>query len=267
MRARASCRLSKLTLVAGAATLTAFTVFATVAAFFAWALFLGEWSPEATGASSVKGSLQVGDTFRGHNKRGLIRWYTHCTVREAQPGRKFVFDVDSGPMPVSRWTYTFEPTATGCRLTETWDDRRFGPLGPLVFVLAFTVIQPLGPSSHIFVLAASLVWDPAEAFALSLAGAVGAQLVMFVFFRYVASDWARQRLPNRLLRWEERLVARPFRTVFTLRALTFGWHLSAMVIGVSRVPFGPMFGGTVLGLMVPIAFDIFALDTVRAWLA
>lgn len=101
---------------------------------------MGEWSPEATGASSVKGSLQVGDTFRGHNKRGLIRWYTHCTVREAQPGRKFVFDVDSGPMPVSRWTYTFEPTATGCRLTETWDDRRFGPLGPVIRTVGSVII-------------------------------------------------------------------------------------------------------------------------------
>lgn len=144
--------------------------------------------------------------------------------------------------------------------------RAFGTLAPIAFVLGYTLIQPLGPSGHIFVLAASLVWEPPLAFGLSLAGAVGSQLVMFVFFRYVAGDWARQRLPARILRWEGHLVARPFRTAFAIRALTFGWHLSAMVIGVSRVPFWPMLGGTVLGLMVPVGFDVFALDTVRGWL-
>ena len=32
-----------------------------------------------------------------------------------------------------------------------------GPLGPIAFVLGFALIQPLGPSGHIFPLAASLV--------------------------------------------------------------------------------------------------------------
>jgi uncharacterized protein YndB with AHSA1/START domain len=91
---------------------------------------MGQWSPEATGAAGARLSPVAGEKFWGLNKRGLVRWFTRCTVVEAEPGRRFVFDVDFPPAPVSRWIYEFEPTATGCRVTETWQDRRFGPLGP-----------------------------------------------------------------------------------------------------------------------------------------
>jgi uncharacterized protein YndB with AHSA1/START domain len=93
---------------------------------------MGEWSPEATGARGASAALRAGDRFWGLNRRGAARWFTRCTVRQAEPGRRFVFDVDFPPAPVSRWTYEFEPTADGCRVTETWEDRRFGPLGPAV---------------------------------------------------------------------------------------------------------------------------------------
>ena len=52
------------------------------------------------------------------------RWFTHCTIRVADRGQRFVFDVDLGPSEISRWTYEFEPTPGGCRVTETWEDRR-----------------------------------------------------------------------------------------------------------------------------------------------
>lgn len=93
---------------------------------------MGEYSPEATGAAGASDVLGAGDRFWGLNKRGVVRWFTRCTVIEAERGRRFVFDVDFPPMPVSRWTYEFEPTETGCRVTETWDDRRFGPFGPVI---------------------------------------------------------------------------------------------------------------------------------------
>ncbi len=93
---------------------------------------MGQWSPEATGAAGAPSRLRAGDHFWGLNKRGLVRWFTRCTVVEAVPGERFVFDVDFPPMPISRWTYEFEPSATGCRVTETWDDRRFGPFGPAI---------------------------------------------------------------------------------------------------------------------------------------
>jgi uncharacterized membrane protein YdjX (TVP38/TMEM64 family) len=129
--------------------------------------------------------------------------------------------------------------------------------GPFVFVLAFAVVQPLGPSGHIFILCASLVWPPPVAFALSMVGAVLSQVTGFLFYRYVAADFARARIPKRLLQYEERLVASPFRTVLVLRLVTFTWPLVSMLLGVSRIRFAPMLGATVLGLVPGVAFDIY----------
>lgn len=102
---------------------------------------MGEWSPEAAGARRASPSPQVGDTFIGLNKRGPIRWATQCTVTAAQRGGVFEFDVNVGPIPVSCWRYDFEPVGDGTtRVTETWMDRRGGPLGLPVRALGQLVI-------------------------------------------------------------------------------------------------------------------------------
>jgi len=87
---------------------------------------MGEWSPEATGAKWVRGATgpAVGAQFRGRNRNGIRRWSTTGKVVECEPGRAFAFDIVVGPLSVARWTYRFEPTATGCRVTEQWDDKR-----------------------------------------------------------------------------------------------------------------------------------------------
>lgn len=140
-----------------------------------------------------------------------------------------------------------------------------GALGPVVFVLAFALIQPLGPSGHIFVVCASLVWPPPVALGLSLVGAVASQVVGFLFFRYAAADFARARVPDRLRAYEDKLVARPFRTVLVLRLLTFTWPLMSMLLGVSRIRFAPMLLATAIGLVPGIVFDIYlAVPVFRA---
>lgn len=87
---------------------------------------MGEWSPENTSCRWVGGATgpAVGAQFRGANRRGWRRWSTTCTVVAADPGRTFSFEVDYGPMPVARWTYTFAADGDGSRVTEAWDDRR-----------------------------------------------------------------------------------------------------------------------------------------------
>src|SRR3712207_6783594 len=86
---------------------------------------MGEWSPETTSCRWVSGKPgTVGARFRGTNRHGLARWTTTCTVTAADPGRRFAFDVTFGPWAISEWVYELENTSQGCRVTESWTDRR-----------------------------------------------------------------------------------------------------------------------------------------------
>lgn len=87
---------------------------------------MGEFSPENTGGRWAAGATgpALGAVFRGRNGRGLHRWSTRCTVTRCEPGRSFAFAVHAVGLPVSEWSFDLEPTPQGCRLTETWTDRR-----------------------------------------------------------------------------------------------------------------------------------------------
>ncbi|MGW9046997.1 SRPBCC family protein [Streptomyces lydicus] len=69
-----------------------------------------------------------GARFRGHNRNGLRRWVTTSRITDADPGRRFAYEV-TAPLgvPVSRWQYDIAPSAKGCTVTETTWTR--GPCG------------------------------------------------------------------------------------------------------------------------------------------
>lgn len=95
---------------------------------------MGRLAEENQGGSWLRGfdSAAVGARFRGHNRRGPLHWWTTVTVTDADPGRRFGFDVHSLGLPIARWEYAIEPTENGCRVTEsTWDRRPawFKPIG------------------------------------------------------------------------------------------------------------------------------------------
>ena len=87
---------------------------------------MGEWSPENLGGTWLGGATAPtpGAKFRGTNKRGKRTWKSVATVVDAEPGRRFSFRVAAGGFKVAEWAYAFEPTSTGCRVTETWVDQR-----------------------------------------------------------------------------------------------------------------------------------------------
>jgi hypothetical protein len=65
-----------------------------------------------------------GAVFKGHNRNGIFRWSTKCTVTDAEPGQVFAFDVRYFGVPVARWRYDIAGADGGCRVTErTWDHR------------------------------------------------------------------------------------------------------------------------------------------------
>lgn len=90
---------------------------------------MGEWSDENVGGKWLGGAEgpATGVRFRGRNRNGWRRWSTVVTITDAEEGRRLGFDVDLMKIiPVSHWSYEIEPTDTGCRVTETWTDRRPG---------------------------------------------------------------------------------------------------------------------------------------------
>lgn len=72
----------------------------------------GEWSPEATGGRWRGGATgpAVGARFVGFNRRGVIRWATHCRVTECEPGRRFTFVVSESR---TAWGWVLTPVDDG----------------------------------------------------------------------------------------------------------------------------------------------------------
>lgn len=102
---------------------------------------MGEWSPETTSCRWVgaSGGAAVGARFRGSNRNGWRRWSTTCTVVAADPGRRFAFDVVFAGVPIAHWSYEFAPEGAGCRVVESWEDRRpmpFRRIDPVVMGIA-----------------------------------------------------------------------------------------------------------------------------------
>jgi len=87
-----------------------------------WALVtdvtqMGRWSPECHRCEWLDDAhtATVGARFRGHNKRGLLRWSSLATVVAADEPEHFAFEVHPSGM---RWGYRIEPQGAGARVTE-----------------------------------------------------------------------------------------------------------------------------------------------------
>ncbi len=94
---------------------------------------MGEWSPENVGGVWLDGatSAQPGAKFRGTNRIGKRKWKTVATVIDADASRRFSFRVSTIGVKVAEWSYAFEPTERGCRVTESWTDQRPGWFKPI----------------------------------------------------------------------------------------------------------------------------------------
>jgi hypothetical protein len=90
---------------------------------------MGEWSPESTGGRWLSGSgPRVGARFVGRNQSPRRRWSTFVTVTAAERGRRFAFRVTAPLVPIANWEFRLEPTDGGCRVEQTWVDRRSLPI-------------------------------------------------------------------------------------------------------------------------------------------
>jgi len=86
---------------------------------------LASLAEEAMAMEWRKGNaVRPGAVFTGHNENAGRRWSTKCTITDAEPGRRFAFDVRYSAIPIARWQYDIAAVDGGCRVTEsTWDRR------------------------------------------------------------------------------------------------------------------------------------------------
>jgi hypothetical protein len=83
-------------------------------------------SPENTGGEWIGGALgpKVGAKFKGTNARDKDSWHTIAKVVTYDPPSRFAFKVTFRMFNVARWEFAIESAPGGCRVTETWTDRR-----------------------------------------------------------------------------------------------------------------------------------------------
>lgn len=85
---------------------------------------MGEWSPECYRCRWIKGAEgpALGAWFRGHNRRGLFRWWTSCRVTDIEVDRVFAFEVVQPLLGVqTRWRYELDAVEGGTLLTESFE--------------------------------------------------------------------------------------------------------------------------------------------------
>ena len=84
---------------------------------------MGEWSPECRRCIWMDGATGpvVGARFKGHNRRGLLRWSTTSRVAAAEAAREFTFVTSHLGRPMTRWSYELEPSSDGTIVTESFE--------------------------------------------------------------------------------------------------------------------------------------------------
>jgi Polyketide cyclase / dehydrase and lipid transport len=87
---------------------------------------MGRLSPENDGGRWLEPSTgpRVGAKFEGANTRAGDQWSTIAKVKVYDPPNRFMFDIAWHHIPIARWEYTIEVAPGGCRVTETWTDKR-----------------------------------------------------------------------------------------------------------------------------------------------
>jgi len=132
-----------------------------------------------------------------------------------------------------------------------------GVWGPLLFTLAFGLLEPFGVPGILFVVPATLAWPLGTAFALCWLGSVLAGIVGFGFARSIGRDWVTAHLPERLRAYDQRLAERGLQTVIVVRLLFFLAPPAHWALGLSRVRFAPFVLGSALGFLPGIAGLVF----------
>lgn len=140
-----------------------------------------------------------------------------------------------------------------------------GPLGPLGYVLAFALIEPLGVPGILFIGPATTVWPYWTVVGLSVAGAVGAGIVSYAAARWFLRDWVQEHLSSRIRRFTRNAEQRPLRTVILVRLVFFLAAPAHWALGVSNIRFVPFVVGSAIGFAPPMLALVYGTETLTAY--
>lgn len=141
-----------------------------------------------------------------------------------------------------------------------------GAWGPVLYVLAFALLEPFGVPGAVFILPASLAWPAPFAIAMSVLGAAGAGGVSYVLARGVLGDKVEQRLPARLRAFTAHAREHPLRTTIAVR-IVFGLAAPAhWALALSGVRFAPFLLGSLVGFVPPMTVAVVFGRKLIEWL-
>ncbi|MDQ1424828.1 MAG: hypothetical protein QOD72_2326 [Acidimicrobiaceae bacterium] len=82
---------------------------------------MSQWSPECVRCEWLDEPGHVGSRFRGHNRRGPLRWKTIAQVVAAERGRVFAFTTMHRDRESTRWRYELRATPNGTEVVESFE--------------------------------------------------------------------------------------------------------------------------------------------------
>jgi uncharacterized membrane protein YdjX (TVP38/TMEM64 family) len=133
-----------------------------------------------------------------------------------------------------------------------------GPFGPILFVVLIVALFPvflIGPP----IWGSLALWPAPLAIFYSSVGCIVASVVVYVLARFLGQERAQHRIPEKIRKYEERLVTNPFRTILLLRVLLWANPAVDLLVGVSRVRPRDYLLATVVGLVPTTAFHVLAV--------
>ena len=122
-----------------------------------------------------------------------------------------------------------------------------GLAGPIVFVGIVTLLFPVllaGPPIWI----SGTIWPIPLAIVYAAIASTVASLIFFGLARWLGRDWAAERIPDKLRKYEQRLERHPYRTIIVLRALLWINPAVDVLIGMSGVSTVAYLGASALVL-------------------
>lgn len=145
------------------------------------------------------------------------------------------------------------------------------PPAPLAVVAIIVIGNLVAVPSMLMIVTTILLFGPLPGAVYAYAGTLAGGTVVYTIGRFAArapvERWLARRNGRRLARFDERVARHALVAVALLRMTPIPFTLQNMMLGVARIGYGALIGGTLLGLL-PIFLLVAGLAArLDAWVA